>query len=270
MLPTLQYSNTPLLHEHSHMQPIYHQIRQRARQIILRHPTPDFYHDHSLDYEASRKLFDSDLVIKKLLSFVAATLEDDFGHGLMHAVKVSHDAGTLMVIEAQQSAYDKDRLSRLVCLVQSAGLLHDIKRKRKDHSTHAATYAKKVLKKYPFSSEETENICSAIQNHEAFKDNIDVDTPEGELLSNCLYDADKFRWGPDNFHDTLWDMVSYFNPPLDKFMDGYPQGMAKLETIKATFRTSTGKKFGPQFIDLGLAIGEELYEAIKTEFSEYL
>ena len=270
MLPTLQYSNTPLLHEHSHMQPIYHQIRQRARQIILRHPTPDFYHDHGPDHEASRKLFDSDLVIKKLLSFVAATLEDDFGHGLMHAVRVSHDAGTLMVIEAQQSGYDKDRLSRLVCLVQSAGLLHDIKRKRKDHSTHAATYAKKVLKKYPFSSEETENICSAIQNHEAFKDNIDVDTPEGELLSNCLYDADKFRWGPDNFHDTLWDMVSYFDPPLDKFMDGYPQGMAKLETIKATFRTSTGKKFGPQFIDLGLAIGEELYEAIKTEFSEYL
>ena len=77
------------------------------RQIILRHPTPDFYHDHSLDYEVARKLFDSNLVIKKLLSFVAGTLEDDFGHGLMHAVKVSHDAGTLMVIEAQQSGYDK-------------------------------------------------------------------------------------------------------------------------------------------------------------------
>jgi hypothetical protein len=208
------------------MQPIYHQIRRRARQIILRHPTPDFYHDHGLAYEASKKLFDSDLVVKKLLSFVAGTLEDDFGHGLMHAVKVSHDAGTLVHIEAQLSGYDKDRLCRLVCLVQTAGLLHDIKRKRKDHSAHAATYAKKVLKKYPFSPEEIENICGAIQNHEAFKE--------------------------------------------DKFMDGYPQGMEKLETIKATFRTPTGKKFGPQFIDLGLAIGEELYEVIKTEFSEYL
>ena len=254
----------------THMQPIYNQIRQRARQIVLRHPTPDFYHDHGEAYEASRKLFDSDLVIKKLLSFVTRTLEDDFGHGLMHAVKVSHDAGTLMYIEAQQGGYDKDRLSRLVCLVHSAGLLHDIKRKRKDHSTHAAIYAKKVLKQYPFSSKEIKNICGAIQNHEAFKDNIDADTPEGELLSNCLYDADKFRWGPDNFYDTLWDMVAYFNPPLDKFMDGYPQGMKKLETIKSTFRTPTGKKFGPQFIDLGLAIGKELYAVIKTDFSEYL
>ena len=251
------------------MQPIYYQIRQRARQIILRHPTPDFYHDHNLDYETARKLFDSDLVIKKLLSFVAGTLEDDFGHGLMHAVKVAHDAGTLMVIEAQQSGYDNDRLSRLVCLVQSAGLLHDIKRKSKDHSAHAATYAKKVLKKYPFSSEEIGNICGAIRNHEAFKNNVDVSTPEGELLSNCLYDADKFRWGPDNFQDTLWAMVDYFNPPLDKFMAGYPQGMEKLETVKSTFRTPTGKRFGPQFIDLGLAIGEELYGIIKTEFSDY-
>jgi hypothetical protein len=252
------------------MQPIYHQIRQRARQIILRHPAPDFYHDHSLAYETSIQFFDGDLVIKKLLSFVAANLEDDFGHGLMHAVKVSHDAGTLMVIEARQRGYDKDPLSRLVCLVQAAALLHDIKRKKKDHSSHAAAHAKKLLKKYPFSAEEIDNICAAIQNHEAFKDTVKTNAPEGELISNCLYDADKFRWGPDNFHDTLWDMVSYFNPPLEKFMDGYPQGMEKLATIKATFRTATGKKYGPQFIDLGLAIGEELYSVIKSEFSGYL
>jgi hypothetical protein len=245
------------------MQPIYHQIRQRARQIILRHPAPDFYHDHSLDYEASRQFFDGERVIKNLLSFVAATLEDDFGHGLMHAVKVSHDAGTLMVIEARQSGYDEDPLSRLVCLAQTAGLLHDVKRKKKDHSSHGAVHAKKMLKKYPFSVEEINYISAAIQNHEAFKEPVDANSPEGELISNCL-------WGPDNFHDTLWDMVSYFNPPLTKFMDGYPQGMEKIESIKTTFRTATGQKYGPQFIDLGLSIGQELFDVIKTEFSAYL
>ena len=252
------------------MQPIYHQIRQRARQIILHHPAPDFYRDHVLAHETSRRLFDSDPVIKKLFSFVEKTLEDDFGHGLIHAVKVCHDAGSLICIEAQGHRYDPDRLSRLVRLVQSAGLLHDIKRKKKDHSIQAAALAKKLLKRYPFSSEEISHICRAIQNHEAFKDSIDAESPEGELISNSLYDADKFRWGPDNFHDTLWDMVSYFNPPLAEFIEGYPQGMKKLETIKKTFRTATGKKYGPQFIDLGLAIGEELYAVIKTEFSGYL
>ena len=252
------------------MQPIYHQIRQRARQIILRHPTPDFYHDHSLAHETSQHYFDSDLVVKKLLAFVAGNLEDDFGHGLMHAVKVSHDAGTLMIIEARKQGYEEDSLPRLVRLVQSAGLLHDLKRKKKDHSSHAAVHARKLLKNYPFSAAEIENICAAIKNHEAFKDPIDANSPEGALVSNCLYDADKFRWGPDNFHDTLWDMVSYFNPPLVKFMAGYPQGMEKLRTIKTTFRTDTGKKYGPQFIDLGLAIGNELFGVIRSEFSEYL
>ena len=251
------------------MQPIYHQIRQRARQIILHHPAPDFYHDHSQDHEASRQYFDGDRVIKKLLSFVAATLEDDFGHGLMHAVKVSHDAGTLMVIEARQSGYDEEALARLVCLAHAAGLLHDVKRKKKDHSSHGAVHARKMLKKYPFSGEEINHISTAIKNHEAFKEPVDAKSPEGELISNCLYDADKFRWGPDNFHDTLWDMVSYFNPPLTKFIDGYPRGMEKIESIKTTFRTSTGQKYGPQFIDLGLAIGEELFDVIKNEFSAY-
>jgi hypothetical protein len=251
------------------MQPIYRQIRQRAREIILRHPTPDFYRDQASAYETSKRLFDTNPIIKKLFSFVSNTLEDDFGHGLIHAVKVSHDAGSLIFIEAQASGSDPDRISRMVCLVHSAGLLHDFMRKKKDHSTRSAVHAKKLLKSYPFSSEEIGHICSAIQNHEAFKDSMDADTTEGALISNSLYDADKFRWGPDNFHDTLWDMVSYFNPPLAKFIDGYPKGMEKLEKIKKTFRTATGKKYGPQFIDLGLAIGEELYNVIKTEFSSY-
>lgn len=252
------------------MQPIYHQIRQRARQIILRHPIPDFYRDHAAAHETSRRFFDSNPIVKKLLSFVSKTLEDDFGHGLVHAIKVSYDAGSLICIETRHRSYDPDRLSRLVCLVQSAGLLHDIKRKKKNHSTRAAVHAGKLLKKYPFTSEEIRNICTAIRNHEAFKDRVEADSPEGKLISDSLYDADKFRWGPDNFHDTLWDMVSYFNPPLAKFIAGYGQGMKKLETIKETFRTPTGKKYGPQFIDLGLAIGEELYGVIKTEFSGYL
>jgi hypothetical protein len=252
------------------MQPIYHQIRQRARQIILHHPTPDFYRDHAPAHETSRRLFDGNPIIKELLAYVTKTLENDFGHGLRHAVKVSRDAGALIYIEARHRSYHPDGLPRLVCLVQSAGLLHDIKRKEKDHSIRAAAHAQVLLKKYPFSPEEIKNICRAIQNHEAFKNSMDADTAEGELISNSLYDADKFRWGPDNFHDTLWDMVSYFNPPLFQFIDGYPQGMKKLEAIKKTFRTATGKKYGPQFIDLGLAIGEELYDVIKTEFSGYL
>jgi hypothetical protein len=65
-------------------------------------------------------------------------------------------------------------------------------------------------------------------------------------------------------------MVLFHNPPLTKFMDRYPQGMEGLAKIKSTFRSYTGKQYGPQFIDIGLAIGEKLYEVIKVEFAQYL
>jgi hypothetical protein len=118
--------------------------------------------------------------------------------------------------------------------------------------------------------DEIEDVCRAIQNHEAFKEITKIESAEGILVSDCLYDADKFRWGPDNFTHTLWDMISVHNPPLDKFMARYPKGMAGLEKIKSTFRSQTGRKYGPQFIDLGLTIGRKLHDVILSEFSDHL
>ena len=223
------------------MQPIYARLREQARQIVSSHPLPDFYQDHSQDYEYSSRLFKADPEVRKLLRFVSDNIDDDFGHGLQHAIKVT-----------------------------IAGLLHDTMRKKKDHSRHGADYARAVLTDYSLSYDEIEDVCRAIHNHEAFKNNIPIDTAEGVLISDCLYDADKFRWGPDNFTDTLWDMVSFLNPPLSKFMARYPQGMESLKKIKTTFRTETGKQYGPQFLDIGLAIGQELHDVILSDFSEYL
>ena len=42
------------------------------------------------------------------------------------------------------------------------------------------------------------------------------------------------------------------------------------QKIKATFRTETGKKYGPPFIDLGLAVGKKLHDVILSEFSDHL
>ena len=252
------------------MTSIYSRIRERARQIVSRCPVPDFYHDHAAANDHSNAFFETDSVIKQLKQFVAEHLEDDFGHGLEHAVKVTIEAGALMDIEGKAAGYDDRILEGRLRVVQSAGLLHDIKRKKKDHSKHGAEHARKVLENYPFVADEIEDICRAIHNHEAFTSNITIDTSDGALVADCLYDADKFRWGPDNFAYTVWDMVAFYNPPLTKFMERYPKGMEGLANIKSTFRTNTGKKYGPQFIDIGLGIGEELYRVIKAEFSAYL
>ncbi len=252
------------------MTSIYSRIRERAREIVSRFPDPDFYHDHAQSHAFSKEFFESDPVITRLRHFVASHLEDNFGHGMEHAIKVTIEAGVLMKIEGAAAGYDKRFLEVRMRVVQCAGLLHDIKRKTKDHAKHGAAQARKVLESYPLTPDEIEDIYRAIHNHEAFTGNISIETPEGALVADCLYDADKFRWGPDNFTYTLWDMISFYNPPLTKFMERYPKGMAGIAKIKSTFRTDTGKEYGPQFIDFGLAIGEELYAAIKREFSDYL
>jgi hypothetical protein len=252
------------------MLPIYARIRECARQIASHFPAPDFYRDHAEANRCSQNFFEKDPVVRKLRQFVTDHLEDDFGHGLHHAIKVAVEAGALMTIEGKAPGYTATVTAKRVRVVQCAGLLHDIQRKTKDHAQRGAARARKVLSGYPFTADEIADICRAIHNHEAFKSKIAIDTPQGALVADCLYDADKFRWGPDNFTDTLWDMVSFFKPSLNEFMDRYPQGMEGIAKIRSTFRTPTGKKYGPQFIDLGMAIGEELYEVIKVEFSDYL
>ena len=248
----------------------YARIRQRARQIVDRYPSPDFYQDYSFADELSRQYLETNASTEKLQSFVAEHLDDNLGHGIEHASKVAIDAGTLMIIESRRVGRSEKFIKRRVVIVQCAGLLHDIQRQHEDHAVKGAAFAKQVLEVFPFKSDEVDDICRAIRNHEAFKKSESTGTPEGTLVSDCLYDADKFRWGPDNFTDTVWAMVSFFNIPVAQFVDLYPEGMEKLAKIKHTFRTNTGKKYGPQFIDLGLAIGEELFGVIQTEFAHLL
>lgn len=252
------------------MELAYVRIRKRARQIVSRCPSPEFYQDYPNSNKSSHHHLETNPLTIKLREFVAQHLKDDFGHGIEHAIKVAIDAGALMVIENELAGYDNDTMNRSVTVVQCAGLLHDIMRKQDDHAIKGATYAREVLKSYPLHPEEVDDICRAIRNHEAFKETEKTTTPEGALVSDCLYDADKFRWGPDNFTDTVWAMVSFYHVSVAQFVDLFPEGMKKLAKIKNTFRTRTGKKYGPQFIDIGLAVGEELFEVIQTEFAYLL
>jgi hypothetical protein len=248
---------------------LYTQLRERARQIASRYPPADFYRDHAAAVDASRLLFDTHALVLELRQAVCARLEDDFGHGLLHAAKVALDAGALMHIEGRAAGYSGGYLERRICIAHCAGLLHDIQRKQNNHAEHGACRARELLAAFPLAADEIEDVCIAIRNHEAFKDTLSVNTREGALVSDCLYDADKFRWGPDNFTDTLWAMLAFTRPPLSDFLKHYPAGMESLARIKSTFRTATGRAYGPGFIDLGIAIGDELYQAIRNEFCNF-
>ncbi|MFW6081922.1 MAG: HD domain-containing protein [Desulfosalsimonas sp.] len=246
---------------------IYKQLQQEAIRIARRYPDPGFYTDFSEQVARSKRFFAGDEVVCRLWRFVAENIENDYGHGLEHVRNVAVDAGALVLIETGSDSAGEKQLEHRMRLAHAAGLLHDIRRKEKNHAAAGARYARQVLKDCPFSGSDIDEICLAIGNHEAFGENLGGETRASSVLSDSLYDADKFRWGPENFTGTLWAMVSYRNVSLERFIRHYPGGMAYLKKIRGTFRTPTGRLYGPQFIDLGIAIGEELYDVICKKYA---
>lgn len=241
-------------------------IRKRARQIVDASPRPDFYRDQAEAFKYSLDFYSTNPVVQRLKAHVAGMMDDNLGHNLHHAEKVSLDAGALVIIVCRTEKKTCEAMERLLLLVHSAGLLHDIMRKKQNHAFESADYASELLPSYPFSDPEVVDICQAIRNHEAFKTFTGKFTEVGRILSDCLYDADKFRWGPDNFTHTVWDMVTNAHIPLQVFMSHFPRGLETVGRVRSTFRSEPGKLYGPQFIDIGMDIGNRLYDVIKAEF----
>ncbi len=244
---------------------IIDRLRQQARKIAARQPQADFYKDFAGEVALSGDWFYSDAIVCRLREFMASALENDFGHGLNHSQKVALDAGALVVIEGRAEKFSEDLIAAQMRLAHCAGLLHDIERRQRDHARQGAIHARQVLSEYRFSEKEIKAVCVAIANHEAFGTPEETATLACQLLSDCLYDADKFRFGPDNFTHTVWEMVETANISLERFVALYPRGIDFLEKIRHTFRTPTGRRYGPQFIDIGIAIGWELYSFMRTE-----
>ena len=249
------------------MKTIYQELRNMAREIVATLPRPKFCTLFEDEIARSRHLLNSDPLLIKLRNQITPLVEDDFGHGMLHLELVCVDGGAIVQIELKHRVTPTE-MERAMLLVQTAGLLHDIKRKEKHHSEKGALFARTLLENgnYALTPGEIETVCNAIRNHEAFQEKNLCHPPS--LISDALYDADKFRWGPDNFTHTVWDMVTFAKIPLAEFLRRFPRGMEKLSQIRDTFRTDTGKAYGPGFINLGLKAGELLVAALQEERSE--
>lgn len=235
----------------------YREARELSMHIAREVGSPCFYIECHVEHERSQALFDGAPLVGEALR-LAAGYGDCLGHGQSHIRKVAVDMGALVLIEGQN---DPD-LPRLVLLAHLAGLLHDIKRSEKDHARRGAEEAARILKAFPLRTTESLAITQAIGNHEAFRTYETLTDPRAELLSNALYDADKFRWGPDNFTETVWAMVAPRGIPLRVLMAHFLPGLEGVRRIRDTFRTPTGRRYGPDFIDRGLEIGRRLHEAL--------
>jgi len=233
------------------------EAKKLARRIARIAGPPIFYQEKKLEVEGSRRLFRSSPLVNECLNLVRKK-EGSIGHGIVHVQKVAIDAGAISLVE-NSLVHKKSEVRRVVLLAHVAGVLHDIRRLEKNHARASADEAGILLSQFDLPKREIEAVTGAIGNHEAFQPAALLADPLARFLSDALYDADKFRWGPDNFTDMMWDMVEYRKASLDAVLKRFLKGMEGIELIRETFRTVTGKAYGPDFIDRGIKIGMKFY-----------
>ncbi len=246
---------------------IYEEMIVLCRDIAASFPPPRFYDACKEELTLSRLIFTEDPRIRPCREYIRNRLRDDWGHGVDHAEKVSVEAGTLAYKEGVRFRLNDVLCREAAVLAQLAGLLHDLRRGEKDHARAGAAAAREVLRDLSLSPEKETYICEAIANHEAFREPKALGCQVGQIVSDSLYDADKFRWGPDNFTETLWRMLRFAQAPIPPLVSRFPRGMKGIARIKDTFRTEAGKLYGPDFIDRGLEIGEQIYNFLRERFA---
>ncbi len=243
----------------------YLEAQRLSREIAAGMDQPRFYIEKREEVDASRRMFENNPLLAEGLTIVRER-GDRLGHGLSHASKVAIDAGALVLIEG--GSLDASECRDMLFLAQLAGIFHDIRRDEPDHAEKGAEETMRILKGFGLNGSQRETVVQAIRNHEAFKPIAAFDDPCQQLVSDALYDADKFRWGPDNFTETVWSMVSRSQVPLSALMDHFLPSLKGIERITKTFRTETGRCYGPDFIDRGLEIGNRLYAELNREKGE--
>ncbi len=239
------------------------EARAVAREAGVQAKRPSFYRKNEAAVSLSRMIYDTDKTIGRYRDYLAGQA-DDFGHGLSHSEHVALDAGAVIAIEMGAGG---EGTKDAIVAVQTAGLLHDIRRKQPNHAERSAEEAGRILERDGADRDRRTVIITAIRNHEAFRDEVPITDRTAGLISNALYDADKFRWGPDNFVVTLWDMLEFARIDVARMLAGYRKSIEGIERIKGTFRTETGRRYGPEFIDIGLSIGEVIYQRL-TDLQE--
>ncbi len=238
---------------------IYEKLRKKADVVAKTLPRPAFY-----DRQTEEILRSEELMRKnKLVHLCRSNLDEsqlECAHGICHCEAVARDAGAIVLIEGRLRGMHPAAIEQLFPLAIIAGLLHDIKRREQDHAVLGSIEADRILSALGMGKLHREYITYAIRNHEAFKQTCDLGDEAGCLVSDALYDADKFRWGPENFTTTLWLIVESRETAPDTLFRTFKDKMKGIERIKETFRTGTGRRYGPEIIDQGIMIGNTLFE----------
>ncbi len=243
-------------------------LQQEAERIASRHPLPDFYTRFKAPQAIAKRIFYNNPEVIRLRKAIEHRFHEELGHGLFHSTRVSIDCAALILIEMDEERTDSEASERIMRIGVFAGLLHDICRDEKNHAECGAMEAEEILSEFPLSKDEVFCISNAIRNHEAFSPAGIVGRRSFQLVSDCLYDADKFRWGTDTFTHTLWYMADSQGLGPRELIEKFPWGMSGTVRIIDTFRTPTGRQYGPEIIETGMEIGKEIYQFLLQHYRD--
>jgi hypothetical protein len=250
------------------MNEVASKLQREAERIASRHPLPEFYIRFRAPLAIARRLFYSSPGAVRLRTMVEPCYHEELGHGIYHSTRVSIDCAALVHIETDDDHMKPMAVEHLMVIAIYAGLLHDIRRNEPNHAECGALESERILRSFSLSKNEIACISNAIKNHEAFVPVVPAGRQWVQLISDCLYDADKFRWGADTFTHTLWHMMDHQELSPRELIEKFPWGMSGPLRIIETFRTPTGRQYGPEIIETGMEIGKEIYRHLLQHYQQ--
>lgn len=237
------------------MDPRILELKRHARELSAKRPQSAFCLECAEELgHASNLFFDHPLLVR-LQSDALGFLNEPCGLGVEHGKRVAIDAAALVL--AEPSGLSQEDRRRLALLAEIAGLLHDALRHEDDHAEKGADLCLRILRGYPLAPEERVWIAQAVALHEADLPLADAGPESARLLSGAVHDADRFRFGPDFFAATLWELCECDDWTLEQIAQAFPKGRELAAACANGFRTEQGRRYGPALIEEGLLLAND-------------
>lgn len=237
------------------MDPRIPELKRRAKELAACRPQPAFLMECAEEIGHASALFFDHPMMLRLQSDALGFLNESCGLGVEHGKRVAIDAAALAL--AEPSGFATEERRRLALLAQMAGLLHDALRHEDDHADKGADLCLRLLRGYALEPEERLWIAQAVALHEVALPLAGEGPEAARLIHGAVHDADCFRFGPDIFTATLWELCECDEWPLERIAAKYPEGCRRAEACRGRFRTELGRKYGPAMLDEGQALARE-------------
>ncbi len=190
----------------------------------------------------------------KLINLINEHLEDiesQITHGFGHLEYVSLLASYIANVECKRKKVPVNLSDSIVESAFLGGVLHDIDRHLGFGEIHMIVGEKTAKEFLNLLGVKNKNVLEIVRNHDI--NNYKVSAKSNDVAFGSVFDADHFMYGWER-EDIFWKRGEQKNIPESEIIHDYQF----LYPVRNAWRTSYGKKVGPQLIDFGLSIAKHI------------